>query len=153
MPGRSKGKTPASKAGGYKKGYTKDQIEAALDQAWNDSNRLRANSDGGWTKAMWPVVKKAAAKHSVPATTLKDHFRRRFRKMASGVTVQKVKADARGQLKSLEMKALYDWIEFMRQKILPPTRDELRYQVTPHHTEHPPPSSILVISNQSTHNS
>lgn len=112
------------------KAYTKDDLTNALDLVWSHTQRLRTQSDGMWTKDMRPFVQKAAKK--VPERTLKDHFLRRLADSSSGVedhAEKKKRADARGKLKATEMRLLYDWIDYMRRKYLPPTRLELRYQV------------------------
>ena len=119
----------------YKTGYTAEDLQAALNDVWANTQRLRTQS-ADWNKKMAPFVARSAKKYKVPPQTLKDRFKRRLDNASSGTTAveqrseqTKKKADARGQFTGIEMKVLYDWIEFMRQQYLPPTRSELRYQV------------------------
>ena len=119
----------------YKAGYSPEDLQAALDEVWAHTQRLRTQS-AAWNKNMITFVLRSAKKYNVLPQTLKNRFRGRLDDASSGTIAiekksaqQKKKADARGQFTGIEMKVLYDWIEFMRQQYLPPRRSELRYQV------------------------
>jgi hypothetical protein len=89
-------------------------------------------SGGVWSKKMAPLVSTASRSSLVPYKTLKLHLMKWMAQELSPTdekSKSKSRADARGVLKAIEMKQLYDWTEFMRQRYTPATRLTLRSQV------------------------
>jgi hypothetical protein len=75
---------------------------------------------------MYSFVKKAAASKGAAPQSVKNHFVERLAEEKGG---KKKKKPHRGKVMPLEMRAGYDWIEFMRKRIFPPTRLEFRCKV------------------------
>jgi hypothetical protein len=113
------------------KRYTKEQLENALTKLIKSTAGLRSLSGGVWSKPMCAKATKASG-DIIPQETLKRRFVKWMAEEASPsdkTAKTKANADARGILKSLEMKQLYNWIEYMRQQYTPVTRVSLRSQV------------------------
>ena len=88
-----------------KPGYTDKDLENTLNKLWDNTVRLRTQSENTWSKKMAKLVTKAASTSLVPVTTLRRHFIRRMEKEASTLSRaeralqrSKKKADARGLL-------------------------------------------------------
>jgi hypothetical protein len=114
-----------------RKKYTEEELEGALSALIKATARLRRLSGGVWSKDMAAQVKVAAG-DSIPYNTLKDRFVKRMAEEASPpdkTAKTKARSDARGLLKSLEMKQLYNWTEYTRQNYTPATMMTLRGQV------------------------
>jgi len=115
----------------YKSGYSKEQLDTAVETAFSNTSRLRCESGGVWSTKMAKVVSQVASQFSIPLQTLKGHVVKRMTENASGTqqhSTPKNRTDERGIMKATEMKVLYEWIEFMRRRYSPPTRKELRGQ-------------------------
>ena len=107
----------------YGQKYTEGDLKTAVEKAWNNTQRLRTQSGGQWTRNMNSIVQSAAGQ-TIPFTTVRSRFQKRLSK-----SVKKPEKSTRGKVMRLEKRAGYDWIEFMRKRFFPPTRLELRVKV------------------------
>ena len=107
------------------KSKTEEDKQDALKIAWNKTQRLRTQSDGKWTSDMFRFVREAADSKNVARNTVKLRFQKRLAE-ERGEEKKKV---VRGKVTTLEKRAGYDWIEFMRKRFFLPTRLEFRCKV------------------------
>lgn len=119
----------------YKK-YDISDLNKAVDEVWQMTGRLRIASNGAWCKGIAPIVTKIASTRGVPVPTLRRRVKKRMNEQLSTESAvereeagTKRKADARGLLKGIEMRVLYDWADYMRKYYSPPTSAEVRAKV------------------------
>jgi hypothetical protein len=127
-----------------RKKYSQEAMDAAVAAAWKATTALRQGSNNTWVKAMHSHCVRSAGNHGVPETTVRNQFCRMLEAArelnvtgtaeATLPSAQRLAArrlaTAHSHFSDLEQRALCAWFVHMSSSFMPPTREELRAQVS-----------------------